>query len=169
MNTKNTIWRFAIILVLFSGVVFTQSKTETDSSIPTLLQVSNYAGSEMESVYIDMLANELRANIKSRGVVIVYCGKKCQFGEVNAHLRGLGLSFKGKGIDKELISTLNGGYKEKLTIEYWYVPEGACLIPIPTPTVAVEDVQFKGKYRNKYFKKYFKGEFVPYDCCGDPE
>lgn len=87
--------------------------------------------------------------------MILYCGKNCQYGEVEAHLRGIDLSLRGKGMKENEFLILNGGFKTEFKIEYWLVPENACL-PIPKSEVDIKDVKFK---------RTFKRKVIAYDCC----
>lgn len=120
-----------------------------------LVESSPYQGSEIASLKIDVLRNEMRNNPNSKGVFVIYCGKNCQYGEVEAHINGLSASLNGKGWKTSEFAILQGGYREELIVEYWMVPENACL-PIPKSEIDIKDVKFKGTYKRK---------FVAYDCC----
>ena len=120
-----------------------------------LLEVHPYETSELASLYIDVLRNAMRKNSNSKGVFVIYCGKTCHYGEVEAHIRGLIASLNGKGWKSSEFAILQGGFREELTVEYWLVPENACL-PIPNSEIDIKDIKFKGTFKRK---------FVAYDCC----
>jgi len=120
-----------------------------------LFQSGPYTTSELASLHIDMLRNEMHNHPQSKGVFVVYCGKICKYGEVEAHLRGLNLSLRGKGWKVSDFVLSHGGFKEKLAVEYWLVPENACF-PKPASTIDIKDVKYTGRYRTT---------LVPYDCC----
>ena len=145
-----------IVLFFFCYGALAQESKNLDSikSEAKLIQSGPYQNSEVESLNIDVLRNQMREHPGSKGIIVIFCGKICQYGEIEAHLRGINLSLQGKGLDKEFV-VLNGGFKDKFSVEYWVIPQNACL-PIPNSTIKIEDVKFKGNYKRK---------FVPYDCC----
>ena len=153
------------VLVLFVSVIFSSQdvfsqnadKIKSDDKSQTMLITSHsYAGSEGESAYIDLLRVAMNRNPESKGLFIFYCGQTCQYGEIEAHIRGINTSLRGKGWkDKEFL-IINGGFRKEFNVEYWLVPDNSCL-PIPNSTIDIKDVKFKGTH---------KGKFVAYDCCG---
>ena len=145
-------------LLCFGQVVFAQDEGKTANNLKTeakLIEAGSYQTSEVASLHIDMLRSAMQKSSNSKGLIIVYCGKTCRYGEVEAHLRGINLSLGFKGVKIEDFIILNGGFREKLTVEYWVIPENAC-VPIPNSTVKIGDVKFKGTFKEK---------FVPYECC----
>ncbi|CAN5311640.1 hypothetical protein BH20ACI1_BH20ACI1_32670 [soil metagenome] len=157
MVDKKSFLKFLLILpicILFFCQTTIAQKTDNQPKA-ILVESGQYKTSEMASLDIDMWRIEIGKNPNSKGLIIVYCGKKCQYGEVEAHLRGIYLSLRGKGVKKQDYIIFQGGFREEFTIEYWVVPENACL-PTPNSTVEIKDVKFKGTY---------KSTLVPYDCC----
>ena len=147
---------FAFHVFAFGQIISAQSKTVNDSiQKAELIESSHYGGSELESAYIDHLRVAMQNNPNSKGVFVFYCGKICKYGEVEAHIRGLNVSLKGKGWKNSEFAILQGGYREKFTLDYWLVPQNIG-IPIPDSTIDIKDVTFKGAFRRK---------FIPYDCC----
>ena len=156
MIWKNFALIFALLFLIFGQNIFAQDKSVNISEQKAeLIQSGSYGGSELASAYIDTLRNAMRNNLNSKGVFVFYCGNTCKYGEVEAHIRGLNISLSGKGWKTSEFAILQGGYKEKFTVEYWLIPENVGL-PIPNSTINIKDVKFKGT---------FKGKFVPYDCC----
>ncbi len=158
MSIMQILFILIISLLLLAQGIFAQADDEnktTNMPQARLITTSPYSNSEVESFNIDILGNEIRKNPNSKGVFVIYCGKLCQYGEVEAHLRGLNISLRGKGWKNTQFILLQGGFKEQLMIEYWLVPENACL-PILNSSVDIKDVKFKGTY---------KRNFVAYDCC----
>ena len=156
---KLTRLSFVVILLLcLIQIGFSQitEKIETTSKPKAeLINSSGYINSEMASLNIDILRNAVRDSPNSKGLIAVYCGKACQYGQIEAHIRGVSMALKGKGIKSDDIVFVQGGFKKELTIEYWLIPEIACP-PILNSTVDIEDVVFKGT---------FKKQIVAYDCC----
>jgi hypothetical protein len=113
-----------------------------------------YSNSEDASARIDNWRNKLNESSQNRGVVIVYGGQTGKRGEVEAHLRGIKQAFDLKGIDDKRVTISKGGFREKLTVEFWVVSEGASL-PVASPTVDLKKVRFKGVSR----------KIIPYECC----
>ena len=148
----------AFLFLIFGQYIFAQEKSgakTVDIQKAELIQSGPYQTSELASLHIDVLRNAMQNHRNSKGIFIIYCGKKCKYGEVEAHIRGINISLLGKGWKNTDFSVLQGGFREKLTVEYWLVPEDTCL-PIPNSTIDIKDVKFKDT---------FKGKFVPYDCC----
>lgn len=156
MTRKNFAMILAFYLLSFGQTMFAQDKSENIIQKAEFVNSSGYAGSESESAFIDDLRNMMHNNPNSKGVFVFFCGKICQYGEIEAHIRGLNDSLKGKGWKNSEFAILQGGYKDKFTLEYWMVPEKTGL-PIPSSTIDIKEVTFKGTYKRK---------FVPYDCCG---
>lgn len=156
MIWKNFALIFAFLFFVFGQNIFAQDRSEKVSEQKAeLIQAGAYGGSELASLYIDILRKAMQKIPNSKGVFVFYCGKNCKYGEVEAHIRGLNISLNGKGWKTSDFAILQGGYKEKFTVEYWLIPEKSGL-PIPNLTINFKDVKFKGT---------FKGKFVPYDCC----
>lgn len=156
MIWKNFALTLALTVLSFGQIISAQSKTENDSMQKAeLIESSNYGGSELESAYIDHLRVKMQKNPNSKGVFVFYCGRICKYGEVEAHIRGLNVSLKGKGWENFEFAIFQGGYRDKFTLDYWLIPENIGL-PIPDSTIDIKDVTFKG---------VFKRKFVPYDCC----
>lgn len=152
---------FGLILAFqvfaFCQIISAQSNTANDSKPKAeLINSSHYGGSELESAYIDNLRVEMQNNPDSKGVFVFYCGKICKYGEVEAHIRGLIVSLKGKGWKNSEFAIMQGGYQEKFTLNYLLIPKNIG-IPIPDSTIDIKDVTFRGTFKKK---------FVPYDCCG---
>jgi hypothetical protein len=122
---------------------------------------------------LDSLAFQLQANPDDRAYIIFYGGRKyLQFfydrkkqdivskevpakrGEAQLRLLKWDdyLTFFRK-IEKSRFEIINGGYREKFTVEFWLVPKGA-KPPIPTPTLTEKDIKFgKGRPKNVIFSQ----------------
>ena len=103
---------------------------------------------------IDVLRTELSKQEDSRGYIIVYCGKICHYGEIEAHLRGIESALRRKSVDNKDFSIISGGYKDKATTEFWVVPKNTC-VPMGESTLPFKDIRYKGK---------FKKHIVEYEC-----
>ncbi len=141
----------AIILAILFAFQFANAQEKPKAE---LIDSFAYFNSEDGSARIDNLRITINQSPNNRGYVIVYGGKVGKKGEIEAHVRGIKQTFTLKGIDLKLIPIIKGGYREKLTIEFWNIPEGANL-PKSTPSVDVKKVRFKGVSK----------KIIPYECC----
>lgn len=119
-----------------------------------LVESAGYTNSEIASLHIDMLRNEINKAPDNIGYIIIYGGKVNKVGEIEAHLRGISLAFKLKGVDKSKIKIIQGGFREKLTLDYWAVSPNSCP-PLPTPTIEIENVKFRGVSQ----------KIIYHECC----
>ncbi|MDX6484303.1 MAG: hypothetical protein QOE95_2074 [Gaiellaceae bacterium] len=83
----------------------------------------------------DNLAIELQNNPGATGYIIAYAGRGSRAGEADRMTkRAADYLSTTRGISRERIVTINGGYRESNSFELWLVPQGA-EPPRPTPTV----------------------------------
>jgi hypothetical protein len=146
------VWKLKILvlsIILLSFQISFGQKAEAK-----LVESSEYINSEMGSLHIDMLMNELQHVPNGVGYIVIYGGKVNKVGEIEAHLRGLNQAFNFKRIDKGRIKIIQGGFREKLMLDFWVVPPDACP-PIPTPAIEIEKVKFRRVSR----------KIIPYQCC----
>jgi hypothetical protein len=125
-----------------------------ENSSSVLVDSFVYSNSEDASARLDYWRIELDKSPQTNGYVIVYGGRISKRGEIEAHFRGLKQAFKLKGIDEKRVSLIKGGFREKLTVEFWVVPEKDGT-PRLTPTVELSKVRLKGASR----------KIIPYECC----
>lgn len=137
------------ILLASSVLLFAQEKPQAE-----LIDSFTYSNSEVASLRIDNFRNQLERSPQNAGLIIVYGGKISKKGEIEAHIRGIKQSFALKRIDHQRSPVINGGYREKLTVEFWIIPAGA-ETPEPNPTVEAKKIRFKGVSR----------KVIPYECC----
>jgi hypothetical protein len=143
------------ILLLIASVSFSfQFAQAQENPKPLLIDSFTYSNSEDASARIDNFRNELNNSPQSVGYIIVYGGKIGKRGEVEAHIRGIKQAFKLKGIDERGVSIIKGGFREKLTVEFWLVSAGSDS-PQPIPTVDAKKVRVKGVSK----------KIIPYECC----
>lgn len=102
-------------------------------------------GCEYDLLMLDNFAAKLQQDITARAYIVFYGGKSGKRNEVEAmsqffksHLA------KNRGIGPERITTLNGGYREQFSVEFWLAPPDATALPPFTPTVAASDVRLRG-------------------------
>ena len=87
----------------------------------------------------DNLAIELQNNPGSTGYVIAYGGRNSRAGEADRMAkRAADYLSTTRGISRERLVTINGGYRESNSFELWLVPQGA-EAPRPTPTVSPDE------------------------------
>ncbi len=121
-------------------------------------------GSEERSARFDALFSELgfyekaRKNSPSIGYVLVYCGKVCRYGEVEAHIRGIELKMHAREVPRSRMRIVAAGYRDKLTIELWIASDNKAA-PVPTPALNIKQVTFAKPTRRIV---------EAYDCCDSP-
>jgi hypothetical protein len=88
---------------------------------------------------LDNLAIELQNNPGATGYVIAYAGRNSRAGEADRMTkRAADYLTTTRGIGRERIVVINGGYRDVNSFELWLVPQGA-EAPRPTPTVSPEE------------------------------
>src|SRR5829696_337332 len=87
----------------------------------------------------DLLAIELQNNPGSTGYVIAYGGRNSRPGEADRMAkRAADYLSTTRGISRDRLVTINGGYRESNSFELWLVPQGA-EAPRPTPTLSPDE------------------------------
>lgn len=119
-------------------------------------QVGNLTG-EDRSARFDNLFTEISNNPGSIAYVVLFCGRKCQYGEIEAHIRGIEVKIGLRKVDRSKLVLVNGGFREKFDTELWLV-ENSSATPEIKPTVNIRYVTFAGTTRRTL-------EY--YDCCDD--
>lgn len=156
-------WKFyalIVLLVLAFDVNSQSSATGVDqNSKPAAKLVDEFGkmNSEERSARFDLLFQEISETSGSVAYVLLYCGKKCRYGEIEAHMRGIELKVALRKFDRSRLVVVNAGFRESFGTELWIVPKDACP-PSPKPTVNIKYVVFAE--RGKYLME-------AYDCCGD--
>lgn len=148
------------ILSVLIGVtvgVAQESDKRTAQSVAKLVDEFGILNSEERSGRFDFLFQELSQSPGSVGYVLLYCGKKCRYGEIEAHIRGIELKTRFRNPDKTKLVVLHAGYRASFHTELWLVPNGAGA-PIARPSIRIQDVTFAE--RGKRF-------IEPYDCCDE--
>lgn len=157
----NTFAIFRILLLsysFFAAVSFGQAVLPTPARTPEparlVESITTFQG-DYSSMIIDRFRVEVFNHKDSKGYIIVYCGRSCRYGEVEAHLRGIELSLRFKGVAANTFKVMAGGYKEKTTTEFWLVPANGCPPPLDS-TISIREVKFRSKS---------KKTVVDYECC----
>ena len=120
-------------------------------------QFGSRLSSEDRSVRFDHLFSELLKTPNSIAYVVLYCGKTCKYGEVEAHMRGIEIKIALRKFDHSKLVVVNGGFRDKFDTELWLV-ENKSAPPEIKPTVNIKYVTFAGTTRRT---------FEYYDCCDD--
>jgi hypothetical protein len=94
-----------------------------------------------EKARLDNYAIELQNDPTAQGYLICYGGRKGRTGEGQRRCdRAKDYLVNTRGISGDRIVTVDGGYKEDLTVELWVVPSGA-KAPQANPTVDPSEVK----------------------------
>ena len=112
---------------------------------------------EHRSARLDAFLQDLSQNPGSVGYVFLYCGKRCRYGEIEAHQRGIEIKIALRNFDRSRLVVLNAGFRDEFSTELWLVPQGIGA-PRPKSTVNIRFVEFS---------KSTGRTFEAYDCCDD--
>jgi hypothetical protein len=94
-----------------------------------------------EKARLDNYAIELQNDPTAQGYLICYGGRRGRTGEAQRRCdRAKDYLVNTRGISGDRIVTVDGGYKEELTVELWVVPSGANP-PTGSPTVDPSEVK----------------------------
>lgn len=110
-----------------------------------------------ELARLDNYSTALRKSAGALAVVVVYGGRRdTKQGEVNARLFAIRDRLQKHGaVDSKRIITLNGGFREKLSIQLWMIPifarDSAHYLAVPT--VEAKDVRLKKGVITKWLYK----------------
>ncbi len=110
---------------------------------PTPVKFDEYGNIRFndEKARLDNFANELQNQPQAQGLIIAYGGRRGRAGEAQARAdRAKDYLVTTRGIDAGRIQTLDGGFREDLTVELWIVPQGATS-PTASSTVDPSEVQ----------------------------
>ena len=94
-----------------------------------------------EKARLDNFAIELQNDPTSQGYLICYGGRRGRAGEAQRRCdRAKDYLVTTRGISADRIVTVDGGYRENLTVELWIVPQGATP-PTASPTVDPSEIK----------------------------
>ncbi len=146
----------ASCILTFSSGTFGQDGSPKPAPMPKprLVEAITSFKGDQSSMIIDRWRTEISRTVGSKGVVIVYCGQPCRYGEVEAHIRGIELALELK-MDRNSFTIMHGWGTTTTTTEFWVFPVDSCP-PIPENKVSMSEVKFRGK---------FPHEIIYYDCC----
>jgi hypothetical protein len=155
------LYKLTIISSLFLAMsVLTYGQNviaDKDQASPkaSLVDSFRWSGGDGASARLDNMMINVQNNPKSRGYIIIYCGKSCFYGEVEAHFTGIRQALSRRKHDLDSISLVFGGFREETTTEFWLVPDHACP-PTATPNFGTDKIIFV-RSRKKLDR--------PYWCC----
>ena len=119
---------------------------------------------EDEKARLDNFAIEVLNYPTAQGYLICYGGRVGRAGEASRRCARAKNYVSGyRHVEASRVVTVDGGYKEDLTVEVWVVPAGV-MPPQATPTVDPREVRFvKGKSRRKPRgrRAAFRRDFAP--------
>lgn len=105
---------------------------------------------ESEKKRLDSFTEQVRRYASTQAYIMVYAGRRARAGEAETRAkRAKEYLVKGRGIEAERITTIDGGHQEELRVELYLVPLGA-RPPLSAPTVEPSEVQIikAGSARN---------------------
>ena len=94
-----------------------------------------------EKARLDNYVVELQNDPTAQGYLVCYGGRRGRAGEAQRRCeRARNFLVVSRGIDASRVVTVDGGFREGLTVEPWVVPSGA-VPPASTPTVDPKEVR----------------------------
>jgi hypothetical protein len=152
----------AILVIALAHITSGQNESKNQPSQPAqneakLTDEFGNLGSEERSARFDIFFQEIQRSPESIGYVFLYCGKKCRYGEIEAHLRGIELKTAIRKFNRSRLVIVNAGFRDDFVTELWLVAKGQ-YPPTPRSTVNIKYVVFAE--RRKYL-------IEAYDCCDD--
>jgi len=121
---------------------------------------------------LDGFAIELMNSPGSQAYIIAYGGRNSLSGVGSRYaLRAKNYLVKNRGIDPRRIVALNGGRREEIKVEIWFVPRGA-VPPSPTPSVSLEQISLNVPYKydeSYYYDSVSESDDIDYTWSGDDE
>jgi hypothetical protein len=119
---------------------------------PTTRKIDEYGNIAWndERARLDNFAIELQSDPAARGYLMCYGGRVGRPGEAGRRCRrAKNYVSRHRGIAASRVVTIDGGFRENLTVELWVVPPGATL-PHPSPSLDPREVWFvKRKYTRR--------------------
>ena len=98
---------------------------------------------ELEKLHLDNFAIQLQHDSDSIGYIIVYAGRRACVGEAKDRaLRAKKYVVETRGIQASRIKSIDGGYREDLTVILQPTPRGAPELTV-SPTLKPSEVQNK--------------------------
>jgi hypothetical protein len=119
------------------------SCTTSFAAMPLARKIDEYGNIRFndEKARLDNYAIELQNDPTSQGYLICYGGRKGRAGEAQKRCdRAKGYLTTTRGIDASRVVTVDGGYREDLTVELWIVPSGATP-PQASPSVDPSEIK----------------------------
>lgn len=127
------------------------------NSTVTLVDQFGVMTAEDRSGRFDLLFSQIMQSPESVGYVFLYCGKKCRYGEIEAHQRGIEIKIGLRRFERNRIVVVNAGFRENFETELWIAKEKND-VPEPKSTLNIRYVEFSPSS---------KRAFEAYECCDD--
>jgi hypothetical protein len=125
------------------------SCTANLTAAPESRKVDEYGNIKFndEKARLDNYAIELQNDPTAQGYLVCYGGRTGRTGEAQRRCdRAKNYLVNTRGISADRIVTVDGGFREELTVELWIVPSGATP-PQATPNVDPSEVRTTGTRR----------------------
>ena len=149
--------------IFASGGIAQSSLVNSRTELRLVDEFGPRLGSEERSARFDAFFSELgfysepNQNNGSVGHILVYCGKVCRYGEVEAHIRGIELKINTRQVPRNRFRIIAAGFRDDLAIELWAASDDKAA-PVPRPTLNIKHVTFTKPTRRIV---------EDYDCCDD--
>jgi hypothetical protein len=104
------LFSFAFLIFLCTPSSFGQRTLtiKKEKAVAVLFDEFGKVNSELRSGKFDALFAELSKSPNSIGYVFLFCGRVCQYGEIEAHIRGIEVKINLRNFDRNRLVVLNG-------------------------------------------------------------
>jgi hypothetical protein len=154
--------RLARLIIVGCALLFAQNAApaQTASAQTDLQKFDEFGeiGCESEMARLDQFLIELQNQPAATAYVIYYGGRRYgtrlpRAGEAQARAARISPYLtKQRGFGPERLIIIDGGFRERWTVELWIIPSGVPG-PAPTPTLKRQDIKFRrGKVTAREFR-----------------
>jgi hypothetical protein len=138
---------FVLLSIIFLGQVESRSAQTPSKAAPVKFDEYGDLSTDDAAAHLDLFADKLFKQSKLKGQIIGYSYPGIQRGGYLRRIYGVGkyLTY-ARGIDADRVTVVDGGYREKLSIELWLIPDGANP-PIPDSKLGPPSVNISAAYK----------------------
>ncbi|HYX72642.1 MAG TPA: hypothetical protein VE732_07720 [Nitrososphaera sp.] len=134
------------VIFLVWSISFATLGTSTSSIADEPYKLMEFGATKCdeEMSFLDNIAYRLDERPEVRAHLVVYGGRR---GDTRDEVRTRGARMRNyllntRRVEPSRLAVVNGGYREKFTVEVWFVPKGM-KAPCAKPTVAPKQVRFR--------------------------
>jgi hypothetical protein len=138
---------FVLLSVIFLAQVESRVAQTASQAGPVKFDEYGDLPTDDAAARLDLFGDKLFNQPRLKGQIIAYSDPGIERGGYLRRIYGIGkyLTY-ARGIDADQLAVVDGGYREKLSIELWLIPEGANP-PIPDSKLAPPSLSITAAYK----------------------